>query len=71
LDILVVSRRIDQEQSPESEAAGEEVPPSSVLDRLVEGPLFVEIALILSLSLGEAIGQGIALVEAHLAEEGT
>ena len=56
LDIHVVSRRIDKEQSPKSEAAGEEVLPSSVLDRLVEGPLFVEIALILSLSLGKAIG---------------
>jgi hypothetical protein len=56
LDVRVVSRRIDEEQSPKSEAAGEEVPLSSVLDRLVKGPPFVEIALILSLSLGEAIG---------------
>ena len=56
MDVRVVSGRIDEEQSPESEAAGKEVPPSSVLDRLVKGPPFVEIALILGLSLGEAIG---------------
>jgi hypothetical protein len=56
LDVRVVRGRIDQEESPESKVFGEEVLTSSVLNRLVEGPPFVEIASIPGLLVGKVVG---------------